>query len=179
MYKRSCRILSCWRNRECLIIKMHLTDENFKREIENSPKPVLVDFWASWCMPCSALSPILERIAVELEDKIIFVKANVDEIPLTAQEFQIDKIPTVILFSGGKPINGFIGVKPEEEIQKWIEENLRDNSKEVEKAIEQLRVGLANSLSRFSAQGGLLAYARAPARDPLSARGRSARGGKA
>jgi len=104
---------------------MNLTDENFEKEIQNSQKPILVDFWAIWCTPCGILTPILEKIAEEFKEKIIFAKANLEETPLVAQKFGIDRIPTVILFKEGKPISGFIGVRPEPEIKEWIEKNLK------------------------------------------------------
>jgi thioredoxin 1 len=101
-----------------------LTDENFKKEILNSQKPILVDFWASWCAPCSALGPILERVASDLGDKVIFAKVNIDEAPVIAQEFNIDRIPNVILFKEGKPVNSFVGIKPEQEIKEWLNQNI-------------------------------------------------------
>jgi len=102
-----------------------LTDENFEKEILNAEKPVLVDFWSFGCAPCFLLSPILDKIAEEFNEKIILAKVNLDTAPKIAQKYGIDKIPTVILFNGGKPISGFIGARPEEEIRKWLEENLK------------------------------------------------------
>jgi len=97
-----------------------LSDNNFKKEIENAEKPVLVDFWATWCAPCSVLAPILEKVVAEIEDKIILAKVNVDEAPIISGEFNIDKIPTIILFKEGKAVENFIGIKTEEEIREWI-----------------------------------------------------------
>ena len=98
----------------------NLTDNNFKETIASAAKPVLVDFWATWCTPCSALAPILEKVAAEMEDKIILAKVNVDEAPIVSGEFNIDRIPTVILFKEGKAVENFIGIKTEEEIREWI-----------------------------------------------------------
>ena len=101
-----------------------LTDENFEEEIRKADKPVLVDFWAQWCMPCSVLGPILEKLAEEYKEKMILAKVDLDAAPLTAQKYRIEQIPTVILFKEGKPISGFIGVRPEPIIKNWLEENL-------------------------------------------------------
>ncbi len=97
-----------------------LTDENFEAEIKKSDKPVLVDFFAVWCEPCSMLAPILEKVAEELKDKIILLKANLDDIPLTAQKFKIDRIPTVTLFKNGKLASGFVGLRTGAEIKEWL-----------------------------------------------------------
>lgn len=103
-----------------------LTDENFDEAVSNANKPVLVDFWAEWCMPCSILSPILEKLAEEYKGKFILAKVNLDQAPITAQKYGIEKIPTVILFKEGKSIiSGFIGVHPEEMIREWLEKNLQ------------------------------------------------------
>ena len=102
-----------------------LTDENFEKEITNAPKPILVDFWAQWCSPCLILGPILEKLSEEYQDKFILAKVNLDEAPLTAQKYRIEQIPTVILFKEGKPISGFIGVRPEPIIKNWLEQNLQ------------------------------------------------------
>ena len=101
-----------------------LTDQNFEEIISKSEKPVLVDYFGEWCNPCHILSPILEKLAEEFEEKIIFAKANVEEIPKISQKFGIDRIPTVILFKEGKPVSGFFGVRPEEIIRDWLKENL-------------------------------------------------------
>lgn len=108
---------------------LELTDENFEKEISNAKKPVLVDFFAIWCPPCSILSPILEKIEEEFKEKVIFAKVNVDAAPKTSQKYGINPIPTVILFKGGKPISEFIGARPENEIRKWLEEVLKENEK--------------------------------------------------
>ena len=103
---------------------INLTDENFEKEITSASKPILVDFWAEWCMPCFILGPILEKVAEEYNDKFIFAKVNVDSAPLISQKYGIEQIPTVILFKEGKPISGFIGVRPEPVIKNWLEQNL-------------------------------------------------------
>ena len=103
---------------------MNLTDENFEKEIAEAEKPVLVDFWMQGCGPCVLISPILEKIAKEFSEKIIFAKANFDSVPFTAQKYKLTAAPTIILFKEKKPISGFIGMKPEEEIKQWLEKNL-------------------------------------------------------
>ncbi len=103
---------------------INLNDQNFSQEIESAEKPILVDFWASWCLPCQLLTPVLEKIAEEFKEKINFAKINIEETPIISQKYGIDKIPTVILFKQGKPKSGFSGVQPEESIKKWLEENL-------------------------------------------------------
>ena len=101
-----------------------LTDENFDKEIKNSGKPVLVDFWADWCHPCKIMGPILEKIGEELKEKLIFAKINVDSAPISAQKHQIEQIPTVLLFKNGETIDGFVGVQSEEIVKEWLKKNL-------------------------------------------------------
>jgi len=116
---------------------LNLTDENFEQEIQNAEKPVVVDFWASYCAPCSVLTPILEKLVNEFEGKFILAKANLDETRRTAQKYGIDRIPTVILFNGGKPISGFIGVRPKPVVRELLDKMLKENENKNEK-IEEL-----------------------------------------
>jgi len=104
---------------------LELTDENFEKEIQASQKPVLVDFWMFGCPPCQIISPILEKLANEFEEKIILAKINLDAVPQTCQKYGINVAPTVILFKEGKPVSGFIGARSENEIRSWLEENLK------------------------------------------------------
>ena len=105
-----------------------LTDENFGEEVLGNKKPVLVDFWSSWCTPCRFLVPILEKALKEFEKEIVFAKVNIDDAPLTAETYQIHQIPCVMLFKEGKPVSFFVGVQKEEAIKKWLEDQLKDNS---------------------------------------------------
>jgi len=117
-----------------------LTDQNFAQEISNADKPVLVDFWALWCSPCLILSPILEKLAEELKEKVILAKVNLDTAPVVAQKYRVDRIPTVILFKNGKPVSGFVGVRPEAVIRKWLENMLEeDKNEKIEKLIKEYR----------------------------------------
>ena len=87
-----------------------VTSENFESEVLNSEKPVLVDFWASWCGPCRMLSPIVDEIAEEVQT-IKIGKVNVDEQQDLAGKFGVMSIPTLILFKNGQPVNKSVGAK--------------------------------------------------------------------
>ena len=87
-----------------------VTSENFESEVLNSEKPVLIDFWASWCGPCRMLSPIVDEIAEEVQT-IKIGKVNVDEQQDLAGKFGVMSIPTLILFKNGQPVNKSVGAK--------------------------------------------------------------------
>ena len=97
-----------------------LTQDNFEKEITKSAKPVLVDFWAPWCMPCKLIAPIVEKLALEMKDKVSVLKANVDESPDIATELSIMNIPTLVLFKDGKEALRIIGVNSKEAIEAKI-----------------------------------------------------------
>jgi len=89
-----------------------ITDASWKREVEDSPIPVLVDFWAPWCGPCRAVAPMLEALAGERAGKLKIAKLNVDENPQSAARFQVQAIPTMILFRGPLEIDQIRGAVP-------------------------------------------------------------------
>jgi len=103
------------------------TDVNFEEEINIPDKLILVDFFATWCEPCSVLGPILEKLDEHFKGKIIFIKADVNNIPVTAQKFGVERIPTVILFKNRKPIGSFVGLIPENAIKEWLENTIATN----------------------------------------------------
>lgn len=105
-----------------------LNDENFEKEVNSQEKLVLVDFFADWCEPCSMLAPILEKVEKDFAGKIFLMKANLDSVPLVAQKFGVEKIPTVVLFKAGKPVSGFVGLASEVSIKEWLENMLKENS---------------------------------------------------
>lgn len=88
-----------------------VTDDSFKSDVLGSDKPVLVDFWATWCGPCKMVAPVLEEIASEHADKLTVAKLDIDQNPGTARDFQVMSVPTLILFSGGKPVKQIVGAK--------------------------------------------------------------------
>lgn len=90
------------------------TDATFKKDVLESNIPVLVDFWAAWCGPCRMVGPIIEKISEKMVGKVKVLKLNVDENPVTASQYGITGIPTVIIFRGGKIDREFVGVQPEQ-----------------------------------------------------------------
>lgn len=93
-----------------------LTDENFEEEVIESKKPVLVDFWATWCGPCMMLAPIVTEIAEEYADVLKVGKVNVDEQPVTSLEYKVASIPTLMLFKGGKVVKKTVGYMSKSEL---------------------------------------------------------------
>ncbi len=97
-----------------------ITKENYQKEVVNSEKPVLLDFWASWCGPCRMLSPIIDEIAQERED-IKVGKVNVDEQPELAMEFGVQSIPSVFVMKQGKITAQSLGAKPKAQILSMLD----------------------------------------------------------
>ena len=89
----------------------HITDATFDEVINGSAEPVLVDFWAEWCGPCKMVAPILDEIAEEQDGRIKVTKLNVDENPNTSLKYQVQSIPTMLLFKGGEVTKTIIGAK--------------------------------------------------------------------
>ena len=93
----------------------NINKNNFRNEVLNSEKPVLLDFWASWCGPCRMVSPIVDEIAAERGD-IKVGKVNVDEQPELAGQFGVMSIPTLVVMKGGKVVNQMVGARPKSQI---------------------------------------------------------------
>lgn len=97
-----------------------LNNQNFKQEVLNSDKTVIVDFYADWCGPCKMMSPIIDEISEELSDKVKVCKLNVDENQDLSIEYDVMSIPTLIFFKNGKVDNVLVGLRDKDEILKNI-----------------------------------------------------------
>ena len=98
-----------------------ITDASWKREVDDSPIPVLVDFWAPWCGPCRAVAPVLEALAGERAGRVKIAKLNVDENPSAAARFAVQAIPTMIIFRGPLEVDQIRGAVPKSVIEAHIE----------------------------------------------------------
>ena len=97
-------------------MELKLSSENFEKEVLNSEKPVLVDFYADWCGPCKMMAPVVEELASELVEKAKVGKINVDENSDIAVEYNVMSIPTLIIFKNGKEEKRLVGVRDKEEL---------------------------------------------------------------
>lgn len=102
----------------------HFTDDNFEKEVIGSTLPVLIDFWAEWCVPCRHIAPIVEQTANKYSGKLVVGKMDVDSNPKTPSQFGIISIPTLLLFKNGTLVDKRIGALSLKDLEKWIESNL-------------------------------------------------------
>lgn len=102
---------------------VHVTDQTFANEVENTGT-VIVDFWAPWCAPCKMIAPVLEEINDEIGDKLTVAKLNVDDNPSSAAKYGIMGIPTLLLFSNGKPVEKIVGFQPKDNLMSAIKKHL-------------------------------------------------------
>jgi len=99
---------------------IHITKENFESIVKNSTKPVLIDFWATWCGPCKMIAPFIEQIAAERDD-IIVGKIDVDQEMELAMQFRITSIPTLVLVKNGETAATMVGYRPKADILKLLD----------------------------------------------------------
>ena len=104
--------------------ELKITKQNFESEVIRSDKPVLLDFWASWCGPCRMLAPIVEEIAAEYDGRVKVGKVNVDEEPDLANAFRVSGIPTVVILKGGKSEKVSVGYRPKAELTALLDQVL-------------------------------------------------------
>src|ERR1700676_4055015 len=99
---------------------IHLNDQTFTDAVESNTPPILVDFWAEWCMPCRALAPVIDELSQEFSGKVRFAKVNGDECSDISAKFGIRGIPTLILFNEGKKVGELVGNQPKEKIRTML-----------------------------------------------------------
>lgn len=98
-------------------------DSNFNEEISVSDV-VVVDFWAPWCGPCKMLGPIIEELSNEYNDKVKFLKLNVDNNPVVSQQYRVSSIPTVMVFKGGSTVDTMVGFRPKAALKELIDKHI-------------------------------------------------------
>ena len=103
---------------------VEVTDANFDQDVLRSDKPVLVDFWATWCGPCRAIAPIVEELASEYQGKIKIGKMDVDSNSATPMRYKVTGIPTLLVFKGGQVKEQIVGYVSRDVIEKALEKNL-------------------------------------------------------
>lgn len=102
--------------KEFIMAEIIITEENFEKEVLDSDKPVIVDFWAQWCAPCKMLAPIIAEIAKENEAEVKVGKIDIDDQSALAQRFSIASIPTIVVFKNGRAVNTAVGLLEKKEV---------------------------------------------------------------
>jgi len=102
-------------------MSIKLDSANFDSIVLNSDKPVLVDFWATWCGPCKMIAPIIEELAEELDGKVVVAKLDVDQSPDIAGRYGVMSIPTMLVFEGGKIVKQTVGFQPKNKLKAWLD----------------------------------------------------------
>lgn len=102
--------------------ELTVTQDNFEKEVLQSPVPVLIDFWAPWCGPCRMVAPIVEKLAKAYDGKLKVGRVNVDEEPELASKFSISSIPTLTLFKDGKVVSQRVGAVPYGVLESFVSE---------------------------------------------------------
>jgi thioredoxin 1 len=105
-------------------MKVEITTENFEQEVLQSDVPVLVDFWAEWCMPCKMIAPVLDEMSEEYDGKLKIGKLNVDEQGDLAARYNVVSIPTLMVFKGGEVAGQQIGAAPRDRLEKLVEPHM-------------------------------------------------------
>ena len=103
---------------------VEVTDQNFKDEVLESDKPVLVDFWAEWCGPCRMVGPVVEELAGEYDGKLKVGKVDVDSNPQVSMQFGIRSIPSLLIFKNGEVVDQIVGAVPKAQLQKHVDKQL-------------------------------------------------------
>ena len=102
----------------------NVSEKDFKANVLDAVRPVLVDFGAWWCGPCKMIEPLVDELAGEYKDRMDFAKVNVDEAPKVASSYNVMSLPTLIVFKGGKPFEQAVGYRPKKDIQKLLDKAL-------------------------------------------------------
>jgi thioredoxin 1 len=97
-----------------------VTDQNFEQEVLNSDQPAIIDFWAEWCAPCRAISPIIKELAAEYGDQVKIVKMDIDAHPNTPGKYGVRAIPTVLAFKGGQVVDQLQGARPKSDFEEMV-----------------------------------------------------------
>lgn len=100
---------------------LHITNENFEKEVLNSDIPVIMDFWAEWCAPCRMMGPVFEEVSKEYEGKLKFVKLNTEEQPQLAGKFSVMGIPSLIVLNKGEEVDRIVGFAPKPILKQKID----------------------------------------------------------
>jgi thioredoxin 1 len=98
----------------------HVSETSFESEVLKSDRPVLVDFWASWCGPCRAIAPVIDQLASKYQGRLSVAKVNVDENSSVAAQFGVRSIPSLLLFNGGQVVGTVVGARSLEEIERFV-----------------------------------------------------------